>query len=69
MDINQDDEESKYMIYSFFSFCERGVGQGGRARDGVGRGVGANIFICDTLYQPVRKHVVLNFYQDIPYDT
>ena len=50
MDINQDDEESKYMIYSFFSFCERGVGQGGRARNGVGRGVGANIFICDTLY-------------------
>ena len=24
----------------------------GRARGGVGRGVGANIFICEALYQP-----------------
>ena len=32
-----------------FPFFVRGQG---RARGGVGRGVGAIIFICDTLYQP-----------------
>ena len=29
-----------------------GGGGGGRRRGGVGKGVGAFIFICDSLYQP-----------------
>ena len=46
-----------FFIFPFF--CEVGVtvGGGGRAgqgkaREGVGRGVGAIIFICDSLYKP-----------------
>ena len=51
--ITKDPNPGFFLI--FFFFCEmgwRGWGRGqGRARGGVGRGVGAIIFICDALYQ------------------
>ena len=40
-------------FFFLFCFCEGGGGAGlCRARRGVGKGVGAIIFICDPLYQP-----------------
>ena len=48
-------------LFSPFCFCKV-VGAGlGRARGGVGKGVGAIIFICDPLYQPYTHYVTFSW--------
>ena len=39
-------------IFSFFCICEVGERRAWQGKGGVGKGVGAIIFICDPLYQP-----------------
>ena len=52
--------KKKTQILDFL--CVEGVtGQEGRARSEVGGGVGAIIFIYDTLYQ----HTAINFHREI----